>query len=417
MRPRSAPGRPSWTCRSLIVAAALLAAACGDSDPQRAVAGGDGAQDPPVDGSGLGDVDRCDDVRQRGVVDGPLSGDTEIAAAQQWRAGMGLRSDAPWVEEVPKTPTTTPEAGSFAHPLTDDEVASLFARDELAVPGEAVQEYAARFPDTFAGTWIDNAAGGVYTVAFTGEVDERRRELEAALPTGTAIEVVEGKRPIADLEALQQQIDASGLMGEVIDGTGIFVDVQVVSVLLRVVDAASVAALEEAVGAESMAAVCVEGRAVEELDPEGPQPEGGEGWRLLGDDTTGPVYATQVATDRAGYEALWDAAGFGQARPAVDLDDEVVILFGPAVSGSCPQIRLDDVVIDVDGRIVHADFAHPGGPAACTDDANPHAYVVAVEREALPPSPFKVQLFEDVVCTGCEGTEPDEVTEVDLRPS
>lgn len=411
------PRRPSSICRSLVVAATLLAAACGDSDSQRAVADGGGAPDPVVDGIGPGDVDLCEDIRRRGVVDGAPSDDAEIAAAQRWRADRGLRSDASWVEQVTSTPMTTPEAASFAHPLTDDEVASLFARNERAVPSEAVDEYATRFPDTFAGTWIDNVAGGVFTVAFTEAVDERRRELEAALPPGTLIEVVEGKRSLADLEAIQEQIDASRLVGEVVDGTGIFVDVQVVSVLLRVVDAASVAALEEAVGPESMAGVCVEGRTAEELDPEGPQLEDGEGWRLLGDGTSGPVYATLVATDASGYEGLWDAAGFDEERPEADLDAEVVILFGPAVSGSCPQIRLDDVVIDVEDGVVHADFAHPGAPAACTDDANPHAYVVAVQRDALPPSPFTVQLFEDVACTGCEGTEPDEVTEVDLRPS
>ncbi len=91
------------------------------------------------------------------------------------------------------------------------------------------------------------------------------------------------------------------------------------------------------------------------------------------------------------------------------------MLFGPAVSGSCPQIRLDDVVIDVERRLVHADFSHPGAPSECTSDANPHAYIVALERDALPPSPFTVQVFEDVVCKGCVGEEPGEVTEVDLR--
>lgn len=91
---------------------------------------------------------------------------------------------------------------------------------------------------------------------------------------------------IADLRA----VDASGLMGEVVDGHGIRTDVQVVSVLLRVVDTGSVAALKHAVGDEWMVAVCVDGRKPEELPAEGPQPGAGDGRRLLGEGTAGPIY-------------------------------------------------------------------------------------------------------------------------------
>ena len=92
-----------------------------------------------------------------------------------------------------------------------------------------------------------------------------------------------------------------------------------------------------------------------------------------------------------------------------------VVLFGPAVSGSCPEIRLDAVVVDRLHRLVYADFAHPGQPGVCTSDANPHSFVAAIDRSALPASPFTVQLFEQVVCEGCSETEPNEVTEVDLK--
>ena len=34
----------------------------------------------------------------------------------------------------------------------------------------------------------------------------------------------------------------------------------------------------------------------------------------------------------------------------------------------------------------------PGGTGACTADANPHAYVVAIARDRLPAGPFAIQL-------------------------
>lgn len=401
--------------RWVAVAGLLLLASCGSAERQLA-AGGEGEPVAPRAAAAL-DVRWCNDVRPRGVVEGPLSDDAEVAEAQQWRADQGLRSDHAWVEEVPSVPTTTPEAGAFAHPLTDEEVAGLFARNEQTAPVEVVNGYAEGFPETFAGTWLDNVAGGVLTVAFTEDVDERRAELEALLAPGTDLAVVRAERSAAELHAVKDRIDASGLMGTVVDGHGIRTDVQLVSVLLRVVDEESVAALRDAVGEESMAAVCVEGRTPDELVPEGPQPPGGAGWRLLGEGTSGPTYVTLVAAEPEAYQALWDEAGIEAPLPEVDLEHEIVVLFGPAVSGSCPQIRLDDVVIDVKDRLVHAQLSHPGSPAACTDDANPHPFVVAIEREALPPSPFTVQLHEEVVCKGCEGVEPDEVTEVDLGPS
>lgn len=41
-------------------------------------------------------------------------------------------------------------------------------------------------------------------------------------------------------------------------------------------------------------------------------------------------------------------------------------------------------------------------PSVCTADANPHTYLVAVERAILPSTPFRVQLDPEA-CPGCEG--------------
>ncbi len=81
--------------------------------------------------------------------------------------------------------------------------------------------------------------------------------------------------------------------------------------------------------------------------------------------------------------------------PAVDFEHEIVLHFGPAVSGSCSNIRLDGLLIEP--GLVLPQIVQPGvQPPACTADANPHTYLLAVERSALPATPFRVQLGPDV---------------------
>jgi hypothetical protein len=128
----------------------------------------------------------------------------------------------------------------------------------------------------------------------------------------------------------------------------------------------------------------------DQLDPEGPQRQGGEGWRLLGHGPAGPGDATVAATNEHEYAELWSVSGLAGEAPPVDLDTEIVVLFGTYVSGSCPEIRLDDVVVDDVTRSVTASYSHPGLPADCTSDANPYGYVVALDRAVLPAQRFSV---------------------------
>jgi hypothetical protein len=124
-----------------------------------------------------------------------------------------------------------------------------------------------------------------------------------------------------------------------------------------------------------------------------PQPSAGDGWRLLGDELVGPPYRTGIATNDDQYGRLWQRVGMTGPRPAVDFRSEVVVWFGAVYGSTCP-IRLDDVVVARDGEpvVLHAVTVVPGEPGACTADANPHAYIVAIERDGLPPGPFAIQL-------------------------
>ena len=179
----------------------------------------------------------------------------------------------------------------------------------------------------------------------------------------------------------------------------------IVPVDLEVLDPEVVAGLAAAVPTGT---VCVTGADPADVVPEGPQPEAGDGWRLLADEPgIGMAYATGAATDQAGYDALWAEIGLPGDPPAVDFATEVVLWFGPAVSGSCDEIRLDDVDLDEETATVRPEIVLIGGNRSCTDDANPHAYVVAYERSRLPQR-FTVTVAPNDQCC------PEATTEVEL---
>jgi len=138
--------------------------------------------------------------------------------------------------------------------------------------------------------------------------------------------------------------------------------------------------------------ICVSGRPASEMVDPGDQATAGDDWRLLGDGLTGQTYRTGLATTPEQLAALWAQAGLDGVPPDVDFATEVAVWFGAVYGSGCP-VRLDDVVVS--GQTLHGDFVLPGNPGACPDDANPHAYVVAVDRSMLPTGPFQVQLDAD----------------------
>jgi len=144
---------------------------------------------------------------------------------------------------------------------------------------------------------------------------------------------------------------------------------------------------------------------------EGPQAQQGDGWRLLADEQgAGQPYRTGIASDQPSYGALWTDIGLSGDPPAVVFESEVVIWFGAVYGSSCPNLRLDNVVVDRERALVHAEIVLVDSPSACTADANPHAYLVALERARLPSGPFAIQLGADDPPAGA----PEERTLVDV---
>ncbi|MEX2279829.1 MAG: hypothetical protein WEA76_07040 [Acidimicrobiia bacterium] len=286
-----------------------------------------------------------------------------------------------------------PEEPSTSLPMCD-ELPVIFASDELygdrpvyvgnEMPVEEVQAWASSQPG-FETLWIDRDHNGWLTLAFSEGAADRQADVERLFPDDGVV-VVEVDWTMAALEQLQISLPGRFDPGFV-QTSGISVTQGVVSVGIGPLTPERIATAEAELAGEP---VCLEGIDPALVPEPGPQPQAGDGWRLLADEKTGHAYRTGFASDRADFEELWREAGISGPLPEVDFESEVVIWFGAVYGSSCPNLRMDEVVIS--GDLVYPVIVDVDAPMACTGDANPHAYVVAVERSALPADGFVIQL-------------------------
>ncbi len=280
-------------------------------------------------------------------------------------------------------------------------------------PTEEVRAWAVSQPG-FEELWIDRDHNGWITLGFSGsaDIDALQSELEAEFGDAGVVAVLV---PFTNAELEEVRAEASAA----VEGLSNWAISHSVS---RGLVELSVPVLSEEI-LEPLAPLAGEPLCVEGADPavavaDGPQPTEGDGWRLLGEGLTGPAYRTGLATADEQLQALWGEAGLDGQPPDVDWETELAIWFGAVYGSSCP-IRMDDVVFDSTSPsgvpVVHAAFVNPGNPVVCTSDANPHAFVVAVERARLPAAPFALQLDADDPPSGA----PEERTTVlvDVRPA
>lgn len=276
----------------------------------------------------------------------------------------------------------------------------IYVANEM--PIEEVREWAETQPG-FESIWIDRGRNGWITVAFSRNADARQADLEELFP-GVGVVAVAVDWSVDELRSLQERVTAE--LGTFLDSYSTWASESsgVVGIGVGVLTDEIRAEMEKRFAGER---VCLEGRDPSSVPAAGPQPLDGDGWRLLVDEPgAGWVYRTGIATDAAGLQGLWEEIGLDGPPPEVDFTDEVVVWFGAVYGSSCPNIRLDDVVVD--GTTLYAEIVLPNAPVACTDDANAHAYVVAVQRAMLPEGPFVIQLDAD----GPPGGAPEERTVV-----
>lgn len=270
---------------------------------------------------------------------------------------------------------------------------------------EQVQAWGAGRPG-YAELWLDRERNGWITVGFTKEadLDELRGEAEQRWP-GEGIVLVQVPHTTAELEGLSREVHQALVeAGAGFSGTAVLVDRGVVQVDLGVVTPE----VEEVLAGFPREPLCIGSTMTQEDVPsEAPQPTAGQGWRMLGEDLTGEAYRTGVATTDEQLAEVWRTAGLEGAPPGVDWQEQVAVWFGAVYGSGCP-VRLDGMGVVDD--LLHADLVVPNEVYGCNGDANPHAFVLAVDRVLLPQGPFRVQLTTEDPFPGV----PEERTVVDV---
>jgi hypothetical protein len=252
--------------------------------------------------------------------------------------------------------------------------------------------------DLFAGVWWDSRAEEFVFAAI--DASQATTILEAELPSDIAYRVVvvpRNGRQLADLQDRARELLAIGIEAS----TGRRPWDATVQLVLPILDDETLRAVHDVFG-DDIDGVCVTGADPTTVPPDGPQPTSGEGWRLLADQTQrGEPFTVHVALNATEYEWLSASLALDGRRPPVDFDSQIVIHFGAVYSSSCPEIRLDDVQIDDEDAVVTADIVSLGGARACTADANPRAYLLAVDKDHLPATPFTINLPYEGSCLPC----------------
>ena len=303
----------------------------------------------------------------------------------------------------PAVVESLPDTNSVA-PLSDVQLCSdapFIGSPGIAQPleGDAVDvnQWVDAHPDLFAGVWWDGSLG--QWVFASVDVEQSSTLIAQELRADLAYRVEHVPRSASELAILQQRI--SILVEQGIEASsGIRVWDALFEIDLPILDEPSLDAVRQVFG-DNLDAICVTGADPATVPPDGPQPTSGDGWRLVTDQTQhGEPYSVHVAVNAVEYESLWASLALDGTAPYVDFATEIVIDFGAVYSGSCPEIRLDDVRIDIDRSLVTADIVQLGGNRACTADANPRTYLVAVDKAKLPALPFTVSLNLD--CLHCD---------------
>jgi hypothetical protein len=176
-------------------------------------------------------------------------------------------------------------------------------------PVRQVQAWA-RLQPGFQQLWLDNDRFGWITLAFTSDAEARQVDLQAKFPD-VGVVAVEVPTTLAELNALQRRahrlLDEAGIEYE---GSGSSVTQWAIELYVN----ASDERVTEALAPLAAERICLFDTGAP--TPEGPQPQSGDGWRLLGDELVGESYRTGIATDGNQYDNLWRGLRIDLPDPA-----------------------------------------------------------------------------------------------------
>lgn len=337
---------------------------------------------------------------------------TELQRVAELRRDWGLRSDDDWVRTVAADPDSIQSV--LGIPVMAEEAADLeqMLRED---PVTRLTAYGAKNFDSFGGLMIDPPGTNHYVMLFTGDL-ERHRAALAALPGAPAVELRGCQFTESEMKAVMDVIVAD---------LGHASDPQLMSVSLdtrnnRVV----LEAKSNTPGLQSDLEARYGGSVIVNLYPlPGPwaNRQEGVGWRLLASGilrgASEEAYRVHAATTDEEWQVLWRILDTVNPAPPIEIGSEIAVSFAEGIGSGCPEVRLDDVVFDFADRVIYSVTSDPLAPRGCTADLVGAAFfVVALDRAALPDSPFTVRLWKDIPCGdgGCGG-HPQEVT-VDLEP-
>ena len=173
--------------RSLLIAAAVLMAACAPSAPPSATAG---LTPSPV-----------------AATPAPVSPE-ELADAVRFRTTFGLRTDQVWISAVAADPAAEAGRQDFGVPLLPFERADLLNRPQQPEVARQIEVYGQAVPDDWAGVFMDQQAGGVLVAAFSDNVARHQQALTLLLPPGAQVEFRSVKWSREDLEAFGREVAA-----------------------------------------------------------------------------------------------------------------------------------------------------------------------------------------------------------------
>jgi hypothetical protein len=280
----------------------------------------------------------------------------ELERTIHLRRDWGLRSERDWVEQVESDPASVmSELGIMVTPQELAELEQQFA-DE---PRGRLIAYGARTPDEFGGLWME---GGTVVLCFTADLDAHR-QATAALAPGLQVDIRHCANSEAALKALQQRIvdDMPELraMGFEFNSAGLDTINNVVRLEVKSNLPNAIELLAARYGPLLVADVYPIPGAWQNA-------AGGSGWRLVAAGIardSGAAYSVDHAVDAPSFAALWASLDPVNDVPTVDFGTEIVAVFVDGIGSSCPEVRLDEVVIDHGRRHRLQRHLRPAGAA------------------------------------------------------
>lgn len=167
----------------------------------------------------------------------PLTTDEQVAEAQAFRQDFGLRADDAYVRETVEDPTLQRSVDSYGVPLTPPEESDLTLRDDAEEAMDLIDDYGATHAsDSYAGTYIDQAAGGLVYVGFTLNSDQHMTALREVYPYPERLRLFSALITLPELMELHREVtdDIEVLVAEGFDVVSISEDEETNSVVVTV---------------------------------------------------------------------------------------------------------------------------------------------------------------------------------------